>query len=101
MKTHRLAFLLVAGIAAAAGARAQESRTGGRILVACPDRSPRMADIEYAVKTSHMQVSQATQRRMLERMRSVCAAELNVVTLLAPTDPLIATDSALASDIKP
>jgi hypothetical protein len=101
MKTHRLAFLLVAGIAAAAGAHAQESRTGGKIVLACPDRSPRMTDIEFAVNVSHMHVSQATYRQMLERARSVCGAGLNVVTLLAPTDPLIATDSALASDMKP
>jgi hypothetical protein len=101
MKTHRLAFFLVAGIAAAAAAQGQESRTGGKIVLACPDRSPRTADIEYAVKVSHMHVSQATSRQMLERMRSVCAAGLSVVNLQAPADPLLAPDNALASDIKP
>ncbi len=101
MKTHRLAFLLVAGIAAAAGAEAQESRTGGKIVLACPDRSLRMADIEFAVNVSHMQASQATYWQMLERARSVCGAGLSIVTLLAPADPLIATDNALASDIQP
>jgi len=101
MKTHRFAFLLVAGIAAAAGAHAQESRTGGKIVLACPDRSPRMTDIEYAVNVSHMHVSQATYRQMLERTLSVCGAGLSVVTLIAPADSLVATDTALASDIKP
>jgi len=101
MKTHRFAFLLVVGIAAAAGAHAQESRTGGKFVLACPDRSLRMTDIEYAVNVSHMHVSQATYRQMLERALSVCGAGLSVVTLIAPADPLLAPDNALASDIKP
>jgi hypothetical protein len=101
MKTHRLVYILVAGIGAATVAHAQESRTGGKILLSCPDRSPRMADIEFAVKVSHMHVSQATQRQMLERTLSVCGAGLRVVTLIAPADPSVAADTALASDIKP
>jgi hypothetical protein len=99
MKTHRLAFFLVAGVAAAVSAHAHEGAPAGKVVLVCPDRSPRMADIELAAKTAHFDVSQAVYRQMLERTRSVCAAGLSSVTLLAPANPLPAPDIALASDV--
>jgi hypothetical protein len=98
MRTFRLAFSVAAGFAAAVCAQAQEVGTGSRVVLVCPDRSPRMADIELAVSAGHMRVSQAGQRHMLERTRSVCAAGLSAVTLVAPADAQLAPDTALASE---
>ncbi len=98
MNTHRFALLLVAGVAASACAQAREVRLGDKVVLICPDRSPHMADVDLAVKAGHLHASPAVQRQMLERTRSVCAAGLSAVTLVAPVDTHLAADTALAAE---
>jgi hypothetical protein len=95
MNIHRIACLLVAGIAACA--HAQEVRQAERVVLRCPDRSPRMVDIDLAVTVGHLRASDAVKRQMLERTRSVCAAGLSAATLRAPPDSQFASDTALAA----
>ena len=97
MNPHRFACLLVAGVAACACAQAQEVRLTDKVVLICPDRSPRIADIDLAVKAGHLRASDAVKRQMLERTRSVCAAGLSAVTLLAPAGSQVAPDTALAA----
>jgi len=99
MNTHRFAFLLVCAVAASAGAQAQEVRLTDKVVLLCPDRSPRMSDIDLAVKAGQLHVSDAVKRQMLERTRSVCAAGLSAVTLLAPAGSRAAPDTALAAQL--
>jgi len=97
MNTHRFTSLLFAGVAACACAQAQEVRLTDKVMLICPDRSPRMSDIDLAVKAGHWNASKAVKRQMLERTRSVCAAGLSAVTLLAPARSQIAPENALAA----
>lgn len=99
MNTHRFTCLLVAGVAACACAQAQEVRLTDKVVLICPDRSPRMSDIELAVKAGHLRASEAVRRQMLERTRSVCAAGLSAATLLAPARSQVAPDTALAAQM--
>lgn len=101
MKTNRLVCLLVAGISAAVLAHADEAQTSGKVILMCPGRSPRIADIELAVGIAGLRASEAVRRQMLERARSVCAAGLSAVTLLAPPDRSLASDRALAAEDMP
>lgn len=95
MNTHRFTSLLFAGVAACACAQAQE--VTDKVMLICPDRSPRMSDIDLAVKAGHWNASEAVKRQMLERTRSVCAAGLSAVTLLAPARSQVALENALAA----
>ena len=70
------ALSLIAGVAATACAQAQEVRPADKVVLICPDRSPRTADIELAVKAGLLRASEPIKRQMLERTRSVCAAGL-------------------------
>jgi hypothetical protein len=97
MNIHRFACLLVAGVAACTCVHAQEVRRPDKVLLICPDRSPRMADIDLAVAIGRLRASEAVKRQMLERTRSVCAAGLSAATLRAPLDSQFASDTALAA----
>lgn len=100
MKIRRIAVLLATGFAVAGFANAREARNG-QVVLMCPDRSLRSGDIDLAVDAADLRASPAVRRQMLERARSVCAANLSRVTLIAPIDadaaladnPIAATDS--------
>jgi hypothetical protein len=94
---RRFGFLIAVGIALSSGAHAHGDAIVSKVALVCPDRSPRMADIDMAVKAAHWQATDADHRRMLERTRSVCAAGLSVANLPAP-NPELAADGKLVSD---
>jgi hypothetical protein len=98
MKARRFALFAFASAAGAVSAQAFEPQPAAQIQLACPERSPRMSDIELAVRSSHYPVTRAERNRMLERARSVCAAGLSVVSLIAPTDLNSADGRSLVSD---
>lgn len=81
---RRIAFLAAFAIALGNVAHAHDDATISNVALVCPERSPRMADIDLAAKAAHWQVTQADSRRMLERTRSICAAGLSVANLPAP-----------------
>ena len=96
MSTRRFAFLMAAGLAFTACTEAHAT-TNGRVVLMCPDRSLRHGDIDLAVNASGLRASPAVRRQMLERARSVCAANLSRVTLVAPYESDGATRNSVAS----
>jgi hypothetical protein len=97
MSTRRFAFLLATGFTVVASfASAHEARTG-QVVLMCPDRSLRASDIDLAVAGARLQASPAVRRQMLERARSVCAANLSRVTLIAPLDSDFGGRSSVAA----
>jgi len=100
MSTRRFAFLLATGFAVAGFANAHAARSG-QVVLMCPDRPLRSSDIELAVDAGNLQATPAVRRQMLERARSVCAANLSRVTLIAPLDSNIAADNAVAASESP
>lgn len=66
---------------AAAGATSQP-----RLVLRCPDRAPRASDIDFAIARAGITASAGERRAMLERARSVCAAQLSRVTLVEPRE---------------
>jgi hypothetical protein len=96
MSTRRIALLLAAGFAISGLACAHESGTD-RVVLMCPDRALRDSDVDLAVSAAGMQASTAVRQQMLERARSVCAANLSRVTLIAPRD----SGTALAASAGP
>jgi hypothetical protein len=92
-------FAVIALASAGANSLQALERPVAQIQLVCPDRSPRMADISLAVSRGHYQATQAERNRMLERVRSVCAAGLSVVSLIPPDD-LSAQRAAFVSSTK-
>jgi hypothetical protein len=98
MSTHRIAVIAFVSLVGAASAQAFEPQPAAQIKLRCPDRSPRMSDIELATNLGHYPATQAERKRMLERARNVCAAGLSMVSLIPPTDLRFADDRGLVSD---
>jgi hypothetical protein len=96
MTIRRFAFLMATGLVFSACAEAQQAPSG-RVVLMCPDRSLRGGDIDLAVTAGRLQAAPALRRQMLERARSVCAANLSRVTLIAPNDASAGTRNSVAS----
>jgi hypothetical protein len=84
MNAYRIAALALASLTGMHAAHALENPRVAKIVLACPDRSPRMADVELAMSTAHISTTAGERRRMLEHARSLCAENFTVVSLIPP-----------------